>query len=37
MKKYHTIFSAKEIQKILPHRYPFLFVDRVIYMNLDDK
>ena len=27
------MLSLTEIQKILPHRYPFLLVDRVIEMN----
>ncbi len=31
-----VVLSAKEIQNILPHRYPFLLVDRIIYMNLED-
>lgn len=30
------IFSAKEIESILPHRYPFLLVDRVIHLNLEE-
>ena len=30
------IFSAKEIEKILPHRYPFLLVDRILEMNLEE-
>lgn len=30
------VLSAKEIQNILPHRYPFLLVDRIIYMNLEE-
>lgn len=30
------VFNAKEIAKILPHRYPFLLVDRVIYLNLEE-
>ncbi|WP_017655897.1 3-hydroxyacyl-ACP dehydratase FabZ [Fortiea contorta] len=25
-----TTFSAEEIQKLLPHRYPFLLVDKII-------
>jgi 3-hydroxyacyl-[acyl-carrier-protein] dehydratase len=29
------VFDAKEIEKILPHRYPFLLVDRIIQMNLE--
>jgi 3-hydroxyacyl-[acyl-carrier-protein] dehydratase len=31
-----VIFNAKEIEKILPHRYPFLLVDRVIHVNLEE-
>jgi len=31
-----TVLGAKEIANILPHRYPFLLVDRVIYLNLDE-
>ena len=30
------VFGAKQIEKILPHRYPFLLVDRVLYMNLEE-
>jgi 3-hydroxyacyl-[acyl-carrier-protein] dehydratase len=30
------VFSAKEIESILPHRYPFLLVDRVIQLNLEE-
>lgn len=29
------VFNAKEIENILPHRYPFLLVDRVLYINLE--
>lgn len=29
------VFSAKEIERILPHRYPFLLIDRVIHLDLD--
>jgi 3-hydroxyacyl-[acyl-carrier-protein] dehydratase len=29
--------SYKEVMKILPHRYPFLMVDKVIEVNLDEK
>ncbi len=25
-----TVFSSEEISKILPHRYPFLLVDKVV-------
>jgi 3-hydroxyacyl-[acyl-carrier-protein] dehydratase len=31
-----VVFNAKEIAKILPHRYPFLLVDRVVYLNLEE-
>ncbi len=30
------VFNAKEIEKLLPHRYPFLLVDRIIHMNLEE-
>lgn len=30
------IFNAKEITKILPHRYPFLLVDRIVYLNVEE-
>lgn len=29
------IFNAKDIEKILPHRYPFLLVDRILEINLE--
>lgn len=29
------VFDIKQILKILPHRYPFLLVDRVLEMDLD--
>ena len=28
--------NAKEIEKILPHRYPFLLVDRILQINLEE-
>src|SRR5579871_3323799 len=31
-----VIFNVKEIAQILPHRYPFLLVDKIIYMNLEE-
>ena len=34
--RHSVVFNAKEIAKILPHRYPFLLVDRVIYLNLEE-
>lgn len=30
------IFGIKEISKILPHRYPFLLVDRVLHLDLEE-
>ena len=30
------VFDAKQIETILPHHYPFLLVDRVLYMNLEE-
>jgi len=30
------IFDIKEIMNILPHRYPFLLVDRIIELNLEE-
>lgn len=34
--KESVILSLKEIAKILPHRYPFLLVDRVIHLDLEE-
>ena len=34
MNKYKTILNHRQISKILPHRYPFLLVDKVIYLDL---
>lgn len=31
------MFNIKEIKEILPHRYPFLLVDRVVEMEIGDK
>ena len=30
------ILNVKAISKILPHRYPFLLVDRITYINLEE-
>jgi len=30
------VFNAKDIEKILPHRYPFLLVDRILEINLEE-
>ncbi len=32
-----VVFDINAIRKILPHRYPFLLVDRIIHMELDKK
>jgi UDP-3-O-[3-hydroxymyristoyl] N-acetylglucosamine deacetylase/3-hydroxyacyl-[acyl-carrier-protein] dehydratase len=32
-----VIFDINAIQKILPHRYPFLLVDKIIHLELDKK
>lgn len=29
------VFNAKDIEKILPHRYPFLLVDRIVKVDLE--
>ena len=31
------MLNIKEIKEILPHRYPFLLVDRVVEMEIGDK
>lgn len=31
-----VVLNVKEIAKILPHRYPFLLIDRVISLNLEE-
>jgi 3-hydroxyacyl-[acyl-carrier-protein] dehydratase len=31
-----VILNIKEIAKILPHRYPFLLIDKIIYMDLNE-
>ena len=30
------VLDAKKIAQILPHRYPFLLVDRIIHLDLDN-
>ena len=32
-----VVLDVKEISRILPHRYPFLLVDRVISLNLEEE
>ena len=31
-----VILNVKQITKLLPHRYPFLLVDKIIHMNLEE-
>lgn len=31
-----VILNVKQIAKILPHRYPFLLVDKIVYLNLEE-
>jgi len=35
LSSYPTVLDIKEIAKILPHRYPFLLVDKVISLDLE--
>ncbi len=30
------VFNAKQIKKILPHSYPFLLIDGVTYINIEE-
>jgi 3-hydroxyacyl-[acyl-carrier-protein] dehydratase len=30
------VFGIKEISRILPHRYPFLLVDKILFLNLEE-
>lgn len=34
--KHPTVFNIKEILDILPHRYPFLLVDKVVHLDLKE-
>lgn len=31
-----SLLNIKDITKILPHRYPFLLVDKIVYLNLEE-
>lgn len=31
-----VVLNVKEILEILPHRYPILLVDRIVYLNLEE-
>ena len=37
VKKEGTVFDITAIKRILPHRYPFLLVDKIIDFKLDDR
>ncbi|MHB1687207.1 MAG: bifunctional UDP-3-O-[3-hydroxymyristoyl] N-acetylglucosamine deacetylase/3-hydroxyacyl-ACP dehydratase [Ignavibacteriaceae bacterium] len=37
VKKEGVIFDVNAIQRILPHRYPFLLVDKIVHLDLDKK
>ena len=37
VKKEGAIFDITAIERILPHRYPFLLVDKIIDLKLDDR
>ncbi len=37
VKKEGMVFDVNSIMKILPHRYPFLLVDKIIHLELDKK
>lgn len=37
VKKEGLVFDINAIQRILPHRYPFLLVDKVIHLEMDKK
>lgn len=36
MREQPFVMNSKEIAKILPHRYPFLLVDRILQINLEE-
>ncbi|GAB4285831.1 MAG: bifunctional UDP-3-O-[3-hydroxymyristoyl] N-acetylglucosamine deacetylase/3-hydroxyacyl-ACP dehydratase [Ignavibacteriaceae bacterium] len=37
VKKEGVVFDTNAIQRILPHRYPFLLIDKIIHLELDKK
>ncbi len=37
VKKEGVVFDSIAIQKILPHRYPFLLIDKITHLELDKK
>lgn len=37
VKKEGVVFDVNAIQRILPHRYPFLLVDKIVHLEVDKK
>lgn len=37
VKKEGVVFDTNAIQRILPHRYPFLLVDKIVHLELEKK
>jgi len=37
VKKEGVVFDSNAIQRILPHRYPMLLVDKIIDLEIDKK
>jgi len=37
VKKEGVVLDVNAIQRILPHRYPFLFVDKIVHLELEKK
>ncbi|MEJ5261410.1 MAG: bifunctional UDP-3-O-[3-hydroxymyristoyl] N-acetylglucosamine deacetylase/3-hydroxyacyl-ACP dehydratase [Ignavibacterium sp.] len=37
VKKEGVVFDSNAIHRILPHRYPFLLVDKIIHLDMDNK
>ena len=37
VKKEGVVFDINAIKRILPHRYPFLLVDKIVHLDLDKK
>lgn len=37
VKKEGVVFDTTAIERILPHRYPFLLVDKIVHLELDKK
>ena len=35
-KKQTFVMNTKDIERILPHRYPFLLVDRILHIDLEE-